>query len=657
MSAMQASERTRETRERTVLDLLEAVFRHRKKAVLFFFPVVVTVAVVLALTPGTYTSTAKLMIGRERESGFLKAAEASGELLPLYKEWENEINSELEILTSHELVSEVVQSPEIKILLAAGKTEDTSSDQIGQAIQRVEENLKIEVRNKSDIIIISYTATSPELAQQVVMRLVSTYLDKRIAVRRAPGEYQFFSQQTDQLLRELHIVEESIRAIKSEAGISSLEDSCRALQTAMDTVRTLQMQNGSELAVIDARIATLRTILAQQASPDFSVKSSALLDRTEYQALQSTLRREEITQASLTAGSKELDQQFVQLREKLAGLNALGVSLRKLAREQELLEEKYRKYSEDKEQARINEDLETRKISNVSIVQQATLPTKADPSVKLFKLLAAVFLGAAGSIAVALGAAGLDPALYSAAEVSDRLHLPVLIELPVMPDYERDSFTGPSASEERFESRFMSFGNDVNKGPEDCFQELLFKLLSLRESGGAGPFVIGVTSSSAGEGVSNIAANLAAAFARDDRFANTLLLDASKKNPSGEPAAQAEEVLFTYRSINVIRDSTESKGRPGGVAMFINHLAQVKKQDHDVVVVDLPHVSQGADTARMAAALDLVILVIAAGRIPWRTALRAAEMLSDAQAKLCGIILNRKCVAMPEWLYRKLRAF
>jgi Mrp family chromosome partitioning ATPase len=247
--------------------------------------------------------------------------------------------------------------------------------------------------------------------------------------------------------------------------------------------------------------------------------------------------------------------------------------------------------------------------------------------------------------------------LYSAADVSERLHQPVLIELPAMQDYERDSFTDPSAPEDCFVSRFMSFGKGLNKEPEDRFQGLLFKLLALRASGESGPFVIGVTSSSDGEGVSNIAANLAAAFARDDRFANTLLLDASMKNPPGELAEQAEAVLFTYQSINGIRSSTEPEGKPSGVAMFIDQLARAKKQDHDVVVVDLPPVSQGGDTARMAAALGLVILVVASGRIPWRKALWATEMLADAQAKLCGIILNQKCFAMPEWLHRKLRAF
>ena len=47
-----------------------------------------------------------------------------------------------------------------------------------------------------------------------------------------------------------------------------------------------------------------------------------------------------------------------------------------LQRELALQDAKYRKYSENREQARIDQALETNKISNISVVQQATASTK-----------------------------------------------------------------------------------------------------------------------------------------------------------------------------------------------------------------------------------------------------------------------------------------
>jgi uncharacterized protein involved in exopolysaccharide biosynthesis len=671
--------------ERTLRDLLEAVFRHKKKALLFFMIVVVTATGILAVTPGTYTSTSKLMIRRGRESIVLNPVAAPGELQPLYKEWESEINSELEILGSRELVLEVIQSlgsdaflappPSSKsgmlspvravlnpVIRLAGKIRDLlpgksaekmevdAQSQIDKAIQIIEKNLMIEARKKSDIINVSYTAASPELARQVVTRLVDLYLDRRIDVHKVPGAHRFFDQQAEQLLSELKAAEEAIHAMRDKTGSSSLEDNRRVVET----IRTQQLQNASALAVSDARVQALRTMLSQQAPADSAAKGGALLDRTEFLALQTMLRQEEITQSSLRAGARELDQQLNQLRSDLAEMNKLDAPLRRLQREQELLEEKHRKYAENKEEARINSELETQKISNVSIVQHATFPERANPSGKLFKLLAAVFLGMIGGVAITLGANALDPTLHSASDISDRLHLPVLLELPVVRKKELNSSIGTPVRVRHPETIFMRSGRDFDKEVESYFQELLFKILALRGPGESGSFEIGVTSSLSGEGVSIVAANLAAAFARDDRFANTLLLDAGMNNPAGNLEEQMASAPFTYQPIHSAPDGEDSGDKPNTAALFADYLARGKKQNYDVIVVDLPPVSQRGTTIRMAAALDLVILVIDAGRIPWRTALWASGLLTDANAELCGTILNRKCFTMPKWLYRKL---
>jgi Mrp family chromosome partitioning ATPase len=71
-------------------------------------------------------------------------------------------------------------------------------------------------------------------------------------------------------------------------------------------------------------------------------------------------------------------------------------------------------------------------------------------------------------------------------------------------------------------------------------------------------------------------------------------------------------------------------------------------------VVDIPPVSEGDYAIRAAAALDVVILAVEAGRVPWRTVLRTASLLTDAKAAVGGIILNRQRFTMPAWLYRKL---
>ena len=81
-------------------ELLESLFRHKKKATFFFAIVVIAAWTVLALTPSEYTSTAKLIVRRSRDNSFYDPMTPGGDIRPVYKEWKTEINSELEILSS-----------------------------------------------------------------------------------------------------------------------------------------------------------------------------------------------------------------------------------------------------------------------------------------------------------------------------------------------------------------------------------------------------------------------------------------------------------------------------------------------------------------------------------------------------------------------------
>jgi len=633
---------------RTLRDYLETVFRHKNKAALFFLAVVISSIIVLKLTPGSYTSTSTLMIRRGRDNVVLDPTTATGAMLPIYKEWTSEINSELEILRSRELVEAVVEHLGPQTILAASKADQNKErTQMNKALRAVEKELQINAQERSDIVAVSYTAPRPELAQQVVTLLIDSYFEKRIDVRRTPGAYQFFTEQKEQLLQELQETEQAIRDIKEKAEILSLEDIRETLQDTIATIQTQQLTLQASLAAANARVDTLQSVLSQQTA-DTKTQNGALLDRDERKELQAELRGEKTAQAALIAESREISRQLAQQCEQLADLDKIEPSIRSLQREQALLEEKYHQYSENQEQARINRALETEKISNVSIVQHATLPTKPDPSSKMFKLLAAAFLGLAGALGIAFGADYMDPTLHSAADISERLHLHTLIELPNM----RSRELHPCAPFPDQPGRLSIFGKILNKNAKDYFQELCFKILALRTDEKSTPLVIGITSSSTGEGVSTIAANLAAAFSRDERFNNPLLLDA---NPEPSSAEWTEEATpFTYQHIHTPIEDDGVEAKPASATAFVDYLIQMEKKQHDIIVVDIPPVSEGGYVVRVAAAMDILILTVEAGRTPWRTVLWAAELLTDVKTVLGGIILNRQRFAMPEWLYRKL---
>ncbi len=78
---------------RTLRDLLEPIFRHKEKGLLFLLVVVLSTLSVLAFTPSQYTSTAKLIVRRGREGALLDPVTFAENTLPLHKTWESEINT------------------------------------------------------------------------------------------------------------------------------------------------------------------------------------------------------------------------------------------------------------------------------------------------------------------------------------------------------------------------------------------------------------------------------------------------------------------------------------------------------------------------------------------------------------------------------------
>ena len=96
--------------ERSLRDLYYVLFRHRRKTLIFFAAVVVTVAVGTFLMPETYRSEAKLLVRLGRESVSLDPTATTGQVVNIGQSRENEINSEMEILKSRELAEKVVDS-------------------------------------------------------------------------------------------------------------------------------------------------------------------------------------------------------------------------------------------------------------------------------------------------------------------------------------------------------------------------------------------------------------------------------------------------------------------------------------------------------------------------------------------------------------------
>ncbi len=138
----------------------------------------------------------------------------------------------------------------------------------------------------------------------------------------------------------------------------------------------------------------------------------------------------EANRAGLLKKLETLKSQHESLLNQIRQLNSFEIEITDLEREARLREKKYLAYAESMEQVRVNEALESNKISSVSIAQEATLQEKPVSPSKLLVLLFSGMALVAGTSAIALAAVKFDNRLATPASIRTKLGIPVLVSIP-----------------------------------------------------------------------------------------------------------------------------------------------------------------------------------------------------------------------------------
>ena len=587
------------------------------------------------------------------------------------------------------------------------------------AVLKVMNNLEVETQadrtGSSSIINVSYEAPNPKLAQRVLTKLIDFYLEKHIAVHRTPGSYQFFTQQCDHLRAKLAESEKELQNLRNQSGISSLDEQQRVilarigdLQTGIDGAESalaaskagaqvLQQTlaqtpelvvTGATVGLPNAAVDAMRTrlyelqILEQDLVSKFEQDSRQVQDvRQQIAAAQVLMEREKQERATLTKGLNtthtavqtalfteqaalsSLEAQVATIRGKLAGaqaelkaLNDVRVKITALTREIGIQEANYRRYSENLEQARIDHALESGKISNINVVQTATLPIKPVRPRNIINLLLGLFLGIFGGVVLAFLSEYLDHSIKTPDEAEERLRLPALACIPHVRTSRISSaekWDIPASIREHYEA----FKEQLLLGPKGSKKVLR---------------VLAITGSHDKEGVSTVAANLAATLARPGD-GQVLLIDADLRHPSVHQIFEARlspglaDILTNGQSSEGIIVSSPvqnlrilSAGTADGNLSemfdsegFTNLLNSVKK-DYRFVVIDLPAVNEASWAVRLARLCDGVGLVVEAERSRWEVVQRTKELLVNSNANVLGVVINKRRFYIPEWLYRTL---
>lgn len=204
----------------TLRDIVTPLFRHRKLVLWTFLGLVAATILAVILRPKDYEAKMKILVKHER----VDAAVSPGRDTALANSGdgtEEELNSEVELLKSRDLLEKVVVSCDLQAsrpsafwnrlfptasALGTDARPDSAKD-LSQAVLALENKLQVEALKKTDLIQVTYDSSDPQMAARVLGILGNLYLEKTVAIHRPPGAFEFFQAESERYDQELRTAE------------------------------------------------------------------------------------------------------------------------------------------------------------------------------------------------------------------------------------------------------------------------------------------------------------------------------------------------------------------------------------------------------------------------------------------------------------------
>lgn len=465
----------------TKRDLTAVLFRQRT-VLLSAFALALLAAVATGFWVPKYDAEMKILVHKQRTTSIVTAAADAPLQINPDQISEEDLNTEVEILKSEDLLRAVV----LQTGLAGAQPNDL---RVAKAVRNLGNHLNIEPLRRSNVIQVQYESGSPKKGAEVLQALSTLYLQKHLELHRSTGEFKFFDQQMLQYQQKLNEAQAKLTAFTRGTGVVSAQQERDAALHQADEfdatahqAQTSTIETEKRVNALQAKLQTMQprmtTVVRTSDNPELfqQLKSTLLnlqLKRTELltkydpsyplvqevdkqiAAAQSAIDREE--RKPLRDESSDQDPNYLWVRDELtkaqadlSGLKARAAAAATIARQyhdtaehldqsqitqQDLertakaQEENYLLYLHKREEARINEALDQRGILNVTMAEPPiapALPTRSPINAGLLMLL----IAGGFSITAAFATDLLDPSFRTPDEVSHYLGMPVLAALP-----------------------------------------------------------------------------------------------------------------------------------------------------------------------------------------------------------------------------------
>jgi uncharacterized protein involved in exopolysaccharide biosynthesis/Mrp family chromosome partitioning ATPase len=474
--------------------------------------------------------------------------------------------------------------------------------------------------------------------------------------------------------------DEYLRTRQKLAVLQTKEDSLELTHTTNDI---LVKTNLEEIAVTRAKIKALTNATPGLVAAAESKAAGVAASQDPAVAFNDEVRKIARLQVRYARQTNEL----ALLKAKGDRFLQVEVNIRELERNRAIDEEELVQTEKKVQIMAADIALGPNRVSNISIIEQPTPPTK-----EVLKTKKAVQI-AGGGVAAGLALAFLlemflDRSLKRPKEAA-KLGLPFFLSIPCLNGH------GPLRLSKRgAAAKLLPAGAEVPggggaegralapalEGPIAAWDEksvlrpfhetlrdrliAYFEIANLTHK----PKLVALTSCHPGAGVSTLACGLASVMSETGE-GNVLLVNMNSEHGDAhqfykgklnlglddlfETEKTDREHALVRENLYVVHESPNRDKLPGILPKRFSHLvAKMKASDYDYIIFDMPPVTQTSVTPRLARFMDMVLLVVEAEKTNSDLAHRAATLLSESRATM-GVVMNKSRTYVPRRLHQE----
>lgn len=297
-----------------------------------------------------------------------------------------------------------------------------------KAITTLQKGLHVTAVRKTSYVTVSYSCDDPALARDVVEALITQVQAEHLRINRTQGSHEFFEKKELQLRTELETLEAELRDLKNVSGFAELSTQrellLKRIGATQDDLLATQAELSSVTAEVKSRLAELSKIpelvtaeettgqpqttegqmrtklydlevleqglaaVQTDASPQLKsvreqIKQARAILGEEKPNKQTTKSLNKVRQESelalsarqsqlfaLQAKASTLTEQLAAAKTELKAINQSEIEIAQLQRAIDLAATSHGKYAEYLEQARIDDELHTAKVSSLNLAQR-----------------------------------------------------------------------------------------------------------------------------------------------------------------------------------------------------------------------------------------------------------------------------------------------